>query len=156
MDCVLFKTYRRNLRSNLAQAGYERDRRVRCAAVGSAGKMVAGRSRSRSARVKKRLRWFARSMAASTTGARAGKGIVYLTPHWLRGSPGRRLNEIGPLTVLYRPPKIAWLGTLLEQRRHRPDGQMATADLKGVRALLAALKAPRIDPRAAGPGAGSG
>jgi KDO2-lipid IV(A) lauroyltransferase len=137
------KTYRRDLQRNLALAGYERDRRVRRAAIGEAGKMVV-----EAVKIDLGPREETLALVRALDGREhieraraAGKGIVYLTPHFgCFELAGQALNELGPLTVLYRPPKIAWIGTLLEQRRHRPDGHMATADLRGVRALLAALK----------------
>jgi KDO2-lipid IV(A) lauroyltransferase len=137
------KTYRRNLRANLALAGYADDRRLRRAAIGEAGKMfvevpkiVLGPREETLALVR------ALNGREHIERARAaGKGIVYLTPHFgCFEIAGQALNELGPLTALYRPPKIAWLGALLEQRRHRPDGYLARADLGGVRMLLAALK----------------
>ncbi|HEV8097390.1 MAG TPA: lysophospholipid acyltransferase family protein, partial [Burkholderiales bacterium] len=135
--------YRRNVQRNLALAGYERDARVRHAAVGEAGKMVAEAPKILFAPRDEMLalvREFDGREHIDRARA-AGKGIVYLTPHFgCFEIAGQALNELGPLTALYRPPKIAWLGALLEQRRSRPDGQLARADLGGVRTLLAALK----------------
>ena len=135
--------YRRDLRRNLALAGYERDSRVRRAAIGEAGKMfvevpkitLGPRDETLAlARALEGREHIERAQAA-------GKGIVYLTPHLgCFEIAGQVLNELGPITVLYRPPKIAWLGALLERRRHRQDGRMAPADLGGVRMLLGALK----------------
>jgi Kdo2-lipid IVA lauroyltransferase/acyltransferase len=137
------KTYRRNLRSNLALAGYANDRRLRRAAIGAAGKMVI-----EALKIDLGPREETLALVRAFEGREhieraraAGKGIVYLTPHFgCFEIAGQALNELGPITVLYLPPKIAWLAALLEQRRHRPDGHMAAADLRGVRALLAALK----------------
>ena len=135
--------YRRDLRRNLALAGYEGDARVRRAAVGEAGKMIAEAPKVLLDAREKTLalvREFDGREHIDRARA-AGKGIVYLTPHFgCFELAGQALNELGPLTALYRPPKIAWLGALLEQRRSRPDGHLAPADLGGVRTLLAALK----------------
>ena len=135
--------YRRDLRRNLALAGYERDARVRRAAVGEAGKMIAEAPKILlDAREKTLALVRAFDGREHIDQARAaGKGIVYLTPHFgCFELAGQALHELGPLTALYRPPKIAWVGTLLEQRRHRPDGHLAPADLRGVRILIGALK----------------
>lgn len=137
------KTYRRNLRANLALAGYADDPRLRRAAIGEAGKMVV-----EALKIDLGPREETLALVRAFEGREhieraraAGKGIVYLTPHFgCFEIAGQALNELGPITVLYRPPKIAWLAALLEQRRHRPDGHMASADLRGVRALLGALK----------------
>jgi len=135
--------YRRDLRRNLALAGYERDSRVRRAAIGEAGKMIAEAPKILlDAREKTLALVRAFEGREHIDAARAaGKGIVYLTPHFgCFELAGQALNELGPLTALYRPPKIAWLGTLLEQRRKRPDGHLAPADMRGVRSLIGALR----------------
>jgi KDO2-lipid IV(A) lauroyltransferase len=137
------KAYRRDLRCNLELAGYGNDPRLRRAAIGEAGKMAV--------EVPKILlgpRAQALALVREFNGREhieqaraAGKGIVYLTPHFgCFELAGQVLNEIGPLTALYRPPKMAWLGALLEQRRARADAHLAPADLKGVRVLIAALR----------------
>ena len=137
------KAYRRDLRRNLALAGYEEDRRVRRAAIGEAGKMVVEVPKillGRRAQTLALVREFKGREHIERARA-AGKGIVYLTPHFgCFELAGQALNELGPLTALYRPPKIAWLGALLEYRRARPDAHLAPADLSGVRTLIAALK----------------
>jgi KDO2-lipid IV(A) lauroyltransferase len=71
---------------------------------------------------------------------RRGKGIIFLTPHLgcfeisaLYGA--RRM----PLTVLYRPPKLRWLGPLMTAGRSRWKATLAPASLRGVRLLYRAL-----------------
>jgi len=73
------------------------------------------------------------------------RGIIFLTPHlgcfeitaqyyaW-------RAPAHSPLTALYRPPKKKALEPLMLAGRARPNLHMASADLKGVRVLLRALK----------------
>jgi KDO2-lipid IV(A) lauroyltransferase len=76
-------------------------------------------------------------------GARAaGRGVLLLTPHL--GSfeiaalyAARRV----PLTILYRPPKLAWLEPMLRAGRAGGLGQLAPTNLTGVRRLLKALRA---------------
>lgn len=135
--------YRRDLRRNLALAGYGDDARLRRAAIGEAGKMVL-----EAPKILLGPRDDALALVREFNGREhieqaraAGKGIVYLTPHFgCFELAGQALNELGPLTALYRAPKIAWLATLLEQRRSRPDAHLAPADLRGVRTLIAALR----------------
>src|SRR5262249_13768358 len=44
-----------------------------------------------------------------------------------------------PITVLYRAPKLRWLQPFIEQGRGGDNVRLASADLSGVRELLAAL-----------------
>ena len=69
-----------------------------------------------------------------------GDGIIFLTPHLgcfeissLYGA--QRL----PLTVLYRPPKQAWIEPLMIAGRSRWHATVASANLRGVRMLYKAL-----------------
>jgi KDO2-lipid IV(A) lauroyltransferase len=70
-----------------------------------------------------------------------GKGIVYLTPHL--GCPDIAAlwaAQRRPITVLYRPPKMAALQPLIEAGRGRGGVELAPATLSGVRRLLKALR----------------
>jgi KDO2-lipid IV(A) lauroyltransferase len=69
-----------------------------------------------------------------------GDGIIFLTPHLgcfeisaLYGA--QRM----PLTVLYRPPKQAWIEPLMAAGRSRWHAVVAPANLRGVRMLYKAL-----------------
>ena len=69
-----------------------------------------------------------------------GRGIIFLTPHLgcfeiasLYGA--QRM----PLTVLYRPPKQAWIEPLMVAGRSRWHATVAPANLRGVRMLYKAL-----------------
>ncbi|MFA7240044.1 MAG: lysophospholipid acyltransferase family protein [Sulfuricellaceae bacterium] len=70
-----------------------------------------------------------------------GKGIIFLTPH-LGCFEITSLNYAAyhPVTVLYRPPKLRWLQPLLEAGRQRGLVTLAPTDMRGVKALLKALK----------------
>jgi KDO2-lipid IV(A) lauroyltransferase len=73
--------------------------------------------------------------------ARRGRGILYLTPHLgCFEITAQYLSTHAPITVLYRPPKQAWLQTMIEAGRARAQLHLAAADLSGVRSLLKALK----------------
>ncbi len=96
-----------------------------------------------------------------------GEGIIFLTPHlgcfeitaqyYARQSALARPKA--PITVLFRPPKLAWLGRIIAAGRARGEHlKLAPADLSGVRALIRALKrkeAVGLLPDQA-PGAGEG
>lgn len=71
----------------------------------------------------------------------AGKGILAMTPHLgcfeiVSLYYAARL----PMTVMYRPPRQAWVEGIMRTGRARGQITLATADVKGVRALLTALK----------------
>jgi KDO2-lipid IV(A) lauroyltransferase len=69
-----------------------------------------------------------------------GNGVIFLTPHLgcfeisaLYGA--QRM----PLTVLYRPPKLAWIEPLMLAGRSRWQAKVAPANMRGVRMLYKAL-----------------
>ena len=137
-------TYRRHMRENMRLAlGDEGEKRARAAAIANAGRQslelpriwlrplneVAGRAVKISG-------W---ELVEAAT--RAGKGILYLTPHLgCFEITAQYLSTRAPITVLYRPPKHPWLQTLIEMGRIRPQLFIAPADLSGVRKLFKALK----------------
>jgi KDO2-lipid IV(A) lauroyltransferase len=72
---------------------------------------------------------------------RAGKGIVFLTPHLgCFEITAQYLSAFGDITVLYRAPKSAAAQQLILTGRKRAQLHLAPADLSGVRALIKALK----------------
>lgn len=72
---------------------------------------------------------------------RAGRGIVFATPHFgaweLAGAWAARQ---APLTVLFRPPRVAALAAILRRGRQRLGMQPVATDAAGVRALHRSLK----------------
>jgi KDO2-lipid IV(A) lauroyltransferase len=70
-----------------------------------------------------------------------GKGIIFLTPH-LGCFEITSLYYAArhPITVLYRPPRLAWLEALMLTGRVRGQVTLAPTDMGGVRSLLSALK----------------
>ena len=139
--------YARRLRENLGYAMEscpDKDfRKVLNASVAEAGKGVA------------ELPWlWRRPLAEVTASVRAchgwehveaararGKGIVFLTPHLgcFEISATYAAESI-PLTVLYRPPKLAWLEQVMRSGRERGQLRLARTDVGGVRLLYKALK----------------
>ena len=72
---------------------------------------------------------------------RGGKGVVYLTPHLgCFEVISHYLSTHAPITVLYRPPKQAWMQAMIETGRTRAQIRIVPTDLSGVRALIKALK----------------
>ena len=137
-------TYRRHMRENMILAlGETGERRFRNAAIGHAGRQFIELPKiwlrpldEAVARVVKVSGW-----ELAEAAMRSGKGIVYLTPHLgCFEITAQYLSTKAPITVLYRPPKRAWMQTLIETGRARKQLHIAAADLAGVRALLKALK----------------
>ena len=134
-------TYRRRFAANAQQAGY-RLADVR-QAVGHAGRMVAEAPRL----------WFGKPLPCEIhapevidQGIAAGKGIVFLTPHMgcfelSAQAMARRWGVVhGPITVLYRPARQAWLAKLMETARTRPGLESAPTTIAGVRQMIKALR----------------
>lgn len=137
-------TYRRHMRENMVLAlGETESRRVRSAAIAN-----AGRSALELPRIWLRPLEETAALVVKVSGlelvdaaTRAGKGIVYLTPHLgCFEVTAQYMSTHAPVTVLYRPPKQAWLQKMILAGRARAQLHLAAADLAGVRTLLKALK----------------
>jgi KDO2-lipid IV(A) lauroyltransferase len=137
-------TYRRHMRENMVLAlGVDGERRARFPAIAHAGRQSLELPKiwlrpleEAAGRVVKISGW---ELVEDAT--RAGKGILYLTPHLgCFEITAQYLSTHAPITVLYRPPKLAWLQAMIETGRARAQLHIAPADLTGVRALLKALK----------------
>lgn len=139
--------YRRRLQENARQAGISAW--ATWQSVGAAGQQVAELPRL----------WFGRPVPISLQGVEwveqalgRNRGIVFLTPHLgcfeimpqayaarygtqpLHGLPAR------PMTVLFRPPRKAWLTDLVTSARQRPGLSTAPTTLAGVKQMIKALK----------------
>jgi KDO2-lipid IV(A) lauroyltransferase len=135
--------YRRSVRANLAQAGLDRAG-VRHAAIAAAGRQAFELFRIWTAPPAEGVALVREVVGADllTTARVAGRGLVMITPHmgcfevaahWFAARE--------PITVLYRPPKLAALEPLMLAGRERPNLRLATTDLAGVRRLMRALRA---------------
>ena len=134
-------TYRRRFMENARQAGVASTHWK--TAVGECGKVVAELPRL----------WMGRSVPVSWQGAShvelalaKGRGIVFLTPHLgcfevAAQAYAQRFGQSGyPVTVLYRPPRQAWLHSIVSGARVRPGMLAAPTTLAGVKQLIKALK----------------
>ena len=143
--------YRQHMADNLAQAGFggsgdSGDTRLESHAAAEAGKGIMELAwvwMRPQAEVLARTR--ATGWDCVEAARAAGKGIVFLTPHLgcfeVTAQFLANNRERGaPLTVLYRPPRKAWLAPLIEGNRARGNLKLAPADLSGVRRLARALK----------------
>lgn len=138
---LLSPTYRRRFLANTAQAGYRFGEVA--AAVGHAGRMVFESPRL----------WVRTTQVNTIHGAEVveqawarGKGILYLTPHLgcfelsVQAAAQRWSGEHGPITILYRPAKQAWLAELMLTARNRAGIQAVPTNLSGVRQMIKALR----------------
>lgn len=70
-------------------------------------------------------------------------GLLLITPHLGNYDlAGRYLSEKlpFPLTAMYRPPKISWLESIMNNGRVRDNGYTAPANMQGVKQVVRALK----------------
>ena len=134
-------TYRRRFARNSAQAGY-RFGQV-CSAIGHAGRMVAELPRL----------WLKDTPVKAIHGKEVvdaawarGKGILFLTPHLgcfelsVQGAAKQWSAEHGPITILYRPAKQAWLAQMMVTARNRGGIEAVPTTLSGVRQMIKALR----------------
>jgi KDO2-lipid IV(A) lauroyltransferase len=132
--------YRHKIRANLARAGYPPG--LRAQAARAAGEMAA------------ELPWIwfrepgevlQRVRCADDTPVRealaGGRGVLFLTPHLgCFEITARWCATRGPITVLFRPPKLAALDAVLQAARNIGAMTAVPASVGGVRALLRALR----------------
>ena len=134
-------TYRRRFVANAALAGY--GFAAARGAVASAGRMTAELPRL----------WMGASVpfewdneACVERAYAAGHGVVFLTPHMgcfevtAQALAQHYSARFGPLTVLYRPARQAWLARLMAVARSRPGLETAPTNLAGVRQMMRALR----------------
>jgi len=138
-------TYRQRWRENTRQAGLRG--RARWVSIGEAGKQIAELPRL----------WFGAPVPVRWDGAQhveaalaEDRGMLLLTPHMgcfeitaqaYAQRYGAAASGAGkPITVLFRPPRQAWLHEVLQRARSRPGLTAAPTTLAGVRQLIQALR----------------
>lgn len=133
--------YRERFLANARQAGM--GWRQWLGAVGQSGELVAELPRL----------WLGRRIAVQWDGAQhvdaalaKGRGVVLLTPHLgcfeitAQAYAQRYGQNHHPLTVLFRPPRLAWLRALVTTARQRPGLRTAATTMTGVRQMIKALQ----------------
>lgn len=134
-------SYRRRFLDNARQAGLRAQAWL--PAVGESGKMLAELPRLWLGRPV-RILWDGEAYADQAR--QQERGVVFLTPHLgcfeiASQAYEQRFGHLGrPMTVLYRPPRQAWLRALVERARQRPGVQTAPTTLAGVKQMIKALK----------------
>lgn len=82
-----------------------------------------------------------RNQQLLTQGVNEGRGVLVLAPHIGNWEIfGQFLATVGPTTSLYAPPKIAALDPLIREGREKTGAHLVPTNVRGVRALLKALK----------------
>ena len=139
-------SYRRRFDENARQAGIAPGEAR--PAIAAAGRMVAEAPflwmRPAAQPIGPHLNWQGRDLIEAAL--QTGKGVVLLTPHM--GSFEVTAQAIaqdlaathGPITVLYRPARMATLREVMDQSRARPGVATAPATLAGVRQMMRALR----------------
>ena len=134
--------FRRHVRSHLEIAGYP-ERSLRREVMTETGKAVLElpavwlRSHEASAALVNSVHgwdWIERAMQQR-------RGLILLTPHlgcWEISA--QYFSRHYPLTVMYRPPKVAALEPVMVMGRNRATMHSVPADVSGVRALYRALR----------------
>jgi KDO2-lipid IV(A) lauroyltransferase len=133
--------YRNRFLANARQAGV--GWRQWLGAVGESGKLVAELPRL----------WLGPPVPVQLEGAcyvdealARGRGVLFLTPHLgcfevAAQAYAQRYGQVQqPMTVLFRPPRQAWLRDLVATARARPGLSTAPTTLAGVKQMIKALK----------------
>jgi KDO2-lipid IV(A) lauroyltransferase len=138
---ALSGSFRRKSRENLRQAGLLDDARLRSSAAHT-GRAVAETPFvwfSPPQRLDARI--LVEQPAVLEAARAAGRGVILLTPHLgCFEAAARAVGRSGPVTVLYKPPRIAALRRLVEAGRVAPGVVPVPASAAGVRGLLRALR----------------
>ncbi len=133
--------YRRQFLAHAHQAGMRRPQWF--GAVGAAGKLLFELPRL----------WLGRPVPVQWVGAQhidaalaRTHGVIFLTPHLgcfevTAQAYAERYGQHGrPMTVLFRPPRKAWLHELVTTARDRPGLATAPTSLAGVKQMIKALR----------------
>ena len=141
---LLSPVYRRRFLENARQAGL--GPATVWPAIGQAGAMSMELPRLW-AGAPVPVHW-AREQAAVQAYA-SGRGVLFLTPHLgcfeitAQALAERFSAQHGPLTVLFRPARKAWLAPLVAASRNRPGMEAVPTSLAGVRQMIKALRQGR-------------
>lgn len=145
LSYALSPSYRQRFDANAAQAGVPRS--ASRAAVAEAGRLILELPylwmRPADAPIRPPVGWTGAEHIDAAH--RAGRGIVFLTPHMgsfevTAQAYAERCGHEHPMTVLYRPARKPWLRDLVDTSRARPGLAAAPATLAGVRQMIRALR----------------
>lgn len=132
--------YRNRLRANARQAGYTDPAFARKAA-GQTGAMICETPKVWLRNEECLQKVVSDDNQVVQDALAEGRGILYLTPHLgCFEITARYLTRFGPITVMYRPPRVACLEPIMEQARNTSDLRAVPANMQGVREFVRALK----------------
>ena len=133
---------RNRLRTDLAQVGYSGRITLTQAAAGI-GRMAvetAGLWRTPDAVVLARLK-VVDGWDAVLAAHEAKRGVIFLTPHMATFEIASLfIGSQMPLTVMFRPPRVAWAEPMMRAGRDRMQIKSEPAEMSGIRAMLKALR----------------
>jgi len=143
---LLSPTYRRRFDAHVQQAGIAPQ--AARAAIAEAGRMAMELPFLWLRPAERPLAEFVRIEGGELVDAAhaRGRGLVLLTPHLgcfeicAQAYAERYAAQYGPITVLYRPARQAWLREEMEGSRNRPGLTAVPASLAGVRQMMRALR----------------
>jgi KDO2-lipid IV(A) lauroyltransferase len=70
-----------------------------------------------------------------------GQGVIFLSPHLGAFEVAAQFAASRmPVTIMYRPPRLRWLRPAFRHGRSQGQARLTTADTRGVRDLLKALR----------------
>ncbi|RJX33283.1 MAG: lysophospholipid acyltransferase family protein [Oxalobacter sp.] len=132
--------YRHRLKENITAAGYEQHL---AAAIAESGKSLSELPFVWGAPIEKvRAKTRVQNWEVVQQAQEAGRGIIFFTPHLgCFEIAGQALGQRLPLTVMYRPPRVASHQPLFEAGRRRTEAKLAATNLSGIRAMAKSLKA---------------
>jgi len=132
--------YRRRLQTNARQAGYPGAAFARQAAA-ETGAMIMELPKVWLRNRQSLDKVVTSDNAVVDAALSEGRGILYLTPHLgCFEVTARYLTRHGPITVMFRPPRKAFLAPVMESARNTPQLNAVPANLQGVREFVRALK----------------
>jgi len=132
--------YRRRLQANARQAGYDSPAFFRASAA-QAGAMIMELPKVWLRNEQSLARIVSDDEAVVQAALAEGRGILYLTPHLgCFEITARYLTRLGPITVMFRPPRKPVLAPLMETARNTSALHAVPANMKGVREFVRALK----------------
>lgn len=135
--------YRRKIRTNLRHAGLDSPA-MRWRVAGEAGRTMGELPYVWTrplAQLAARVRCEAADLGVLEDAERAGRGVLFVTPHLGAFDVAARWYATrAPITVLFKPPRKAWLRPLVAFARERDAMRAVPPTLGGLRTMLRALR----------------
>lgn len=132
--------YRRRLQTNAAYAGHS-DKTFARRAAAETGAMIFETPKVWLDPMTCLAKCHSNDEDVITAALNEGKGILYLTPHLgCFEITARALIKHGPITVMFRPPRQAFMEPAMVASRDMPGLHAVPASVRGIREFMRALK----------------